>query len=129
MAVLTSSQSGDLIALSRDIHRHPELAYQERHAVAAIAALLGHGCGHNLIAISNVGAFLVAAASAKRLEVGVALIGTPAEENGGGKIDLLAAGVLVSDYAHDSAFIIVDALAAAALRIATDEGLRGSLRG
>jgi metal-dependent amidase/aminoacylase/carboxypeptidase family protein len=93
MAVLTSSQSGDLIALSRDIHRHPELAYQERHAVADIAALLGHGCGHNLIAISNVGAFLVAAASAKRLEVGVALIGTPAEENGGGKIDLLAAGV------------------------------------
>lgn len=134
MAVLTSSQSGDLIALSRDIHGHPELAYQERHAVAAIAALLeraghtveigvggletafrarvgpagktvallavydalpeiGHGCGHNLIAISNVGAFLVAAASTKRLEVGIELIGTPAEENGGGKIDLLAAGM------------------------------------
>jgi amidohydrolase len=134
MAVSTSSQSGDLIALSRDIHGHPELAYHERHAVAAITAVLeraghtveigvggletafrarvgppgkavavlaeydalpdvGHGCGHNLIAVSNVGAFLVAAASAKALEVGVELIGTPAEENGGGKIDLLAAGV------------------------------------
>src|SRR5256885_9440066 len=48
---------------------------------------------HNLIAISNVGAFLVAAASAPRLEVGVELIGTPAEENGGGKIDLLRKGI------------------------------------
>ena len=54
---------------------------------------IGHGCGHNLIAISNVGAFLVAAAEASRLEVGVELIGAPAEESGGGKIDLLRAGV------------------------------------
>ena len=54
---------------------------------------VGHGCGHNLIAISNVGAFLAAAADAQRLEIGVELIGTPAEEKGGGKIDLLAAGV------------------------------------
>ena len=54
---------------------------------------VGHGCGHNLIAISNIGAFLVAAAQAKRLEVGVELIGTPAEESGGGKIDLLRKGV------------------------------------
>ena len=54
---------------------------------------IGHGCGHNLIAISNVGAFLVAAAEGSRLEVGVELIGTPAEESGGGKIDLLSAGV------------------------------------
>src|SRR5256885_16366298 len=54
---------------------------------------VGHGCGHNLIAISNVGAYLIAAASAARLEVGVELIGTPAEENGGGKIELLRRGV------------------------------------
>ena len=50
-------------------------------------------CGHNLIAISNVGAYLIAAANAARLEVAVELIGTPAEENGGGKIDLLRKGV------------------------------------
>src|SRR5438093_13059397 len=54
---------------------------------------VGHGCGHNLIAISNIGAFLVAAGQATRLEVGVEIIGTPAEERGGGKIDLLRKGV------------------------------------
>jgi amidohydrolase len=135
MPSLTTAQTNDLIALSRDIHGHPELAYQERHAVGAITAFLeraghrtergvggletafrarvgpddgpaiallaeydalpdiGHGCGHNLIAISNVGAYLVAARTAQRLEVGVELVGTPAEENGGGKIDLLRKGV------------------------------------
>jgi len=52
---------------------------------------VGHGCGHNLIAMTNVGAFLLAATAAD-LAVGVELIGTPAEEHGGGKIDLLTAG-------------------------------------
>jgi len=54
---------------------------------------IGHACGHNLIAMSNVGAFLLAAQRAKDLEVGVELVGTPAEESGGGKIDLIDAGV------------------------------------
>ena len=135
MPALTTAQTAELVLLSREIHGHPELAYQEGRAVAAISALLeraghrvergiggletafrtrvgpadgpavallaeydalpevGHGCGHNLIAISNVGAYLIAAASSARLEVGVELIGTPAEENGGGKIDLLRKGV------------------------------------
>src|SRR6185436_14679127 len=53
---------------------------------------VGHGCGHNLIAMTNVGAFLLAATDPKRLEVAVELIGTPAEEDGGGKVDLLNAG-------------------------------------
>jgi amidohydrolase len=133
VGTLTTTQTAELTRLSRDIHGHPELAYQERHAVGAIADFLeaaghrvergiggletafrarvgpdgpavallaeydalpevGHGCGHNLIAISNVGAYLVAAVSVARLEVGVELIGTPAEENGGGKIDLLRQG-------------------------------------
>ena len=52
---------------------------------------VGHGCGHNLIAMTNVGAFLIAA-QAKDLKLGVEVIGTPAEEHGGGKIDLLNAG-------------------------------------
>lgn len=52
---------------------------------------IGHGCGHNLIAMTNVGAFLLAAA-ATDLNVGIEIIGTPAEEHGGGKIDLLRAG-------------------------------------
>lgn len=54
---------------------------------------VGHACGHNLIAMTNVGAFLVAAADPRGLETAVELIGTPAEEDGGGKIDLLNAGV------------------------------------
>ena len=54
---------------------------------------IGHACGHNLIAMSNVGAFLLAAQRARDLQVGVELIGTPAEESGGGKIDLIDAGV------------------------------------
>ena len=53
---------------------------------------VGHGCGHNLIAMTNVGAFLHAVAE-KDLGMAIELIGTPAEEDGGGKIDLLGAGV------------------------------------
>jgi amidohydrolase len=53
---------------------------------------VGHGCGHNLIAMTNVGAFLHAATE-KDLGMAIELIGTPAEEDGGGKIDLLNAGV------------------------------------
>ena len=53
---------------------------------------VGHGCGHNLIAMTNVGAFLHAAAE-DDLGMALELIGTPAEEDGGGKIDLLGAGV------------------------------------
>src|SRR5438128_477081 len=54
---------------------------------------VGHGCGHNLISMTTVGAFLAAAAEAGALQVGIELIGTPAEEKGGGKIDLLERGV------------------------------------
>ena len=50
---------------------------------------VGHGCGHNLIAMTIVGAYLVAAARARDLEVAIEIVGTPAEEKGGGKIDLL----------------------------------------
>ena len=53
---------------------------------------VGHGCGHNLIAMTNVGAFLHSAAETD-LGMAIELIGTPAEEDGGGKIDLLVAGV------------------------------------
>jgi amidohydrolase len=57
---------------------------------------VGHGCGHNLIAMTNVGAYLLAATEPKRLEVAVELIGTPAEEDGGGKVDLLNAGAFAN---------------------------------
>ena len=124
----------ELIAISRDIHAHPELNYEERYAAGALADALGrwgfrvergaggvetafratagsgrptvaflaeydalpdigHACGHNLIAISNLGAGLGAKAALDELGGTLQVIGTPAEEGGGGKIRLLEAGV------------------------------------
>ncbi|MGZ4582773.1 MAG: M20 family metallopeptidase [Mycobacterium sp.] len=54
---------------------------------------IGHACGHNIIAASAVGAALALAEVADGLGLRVALIGTPAEEAGGGKELLLRAGV------------------------------------
>ncbi|MEV3901316.1 M20 family metallopeptidase [Mycobacterium sp. NPDC050551] len=53
---------------------------------------IGHACGHNIIAASAVGTALALAEVADELGLTVALIGTPAEEAGGGKALLLAAG-------------------------------------
>jgi amidohydrolase len=126
----------ELIGVSRDIHAHPELNYEERYCAAALAGYLeangfdvvrgvggvetafsatargqgagptiallaeydalpgiGHGCGHNLIAISNVGAGLGALAAMGELPGTLVVLGTPAEEGGGGKIRMLEAGV------------------------------------
>jgi amidohydrolase len=129
-----SDKRDELIAISRDIHAHPQLNYEERHAAAALADALerwgfkvergvggvetafratagsgapvvaflaeydalpeiGHACGHNLIAISNIGAGLGAKAALDELRGTLQVIGTPAEEGGGGKIRLLEAGV------------------------------------
>ena len=46
---------------------------------------IGHACGHNIIATSALGATLGLAAVADTLPGTVRLIGTPAEERGGGK--------------------------------------------
>lgn len=53
---------------------------------------IGHACGHNLIAGIAVGAFLAASPHVERLGGRLSLIGTPAEENGGGKELILRAG-------------------------------------
>src|SRR6201997_5094623 len=53
---------------------------------------IGHACGHNIIAASAVGAALALAEVADDLGLTVALLGTPAEEAGGGKALLLEAG-------------------------------------
>ena len=124
-----------LIEVSHDIHAHPELAFNERHAsgllcdslasaglpvrrsvygletafesefagpqTGARVALLaeydalpgiGHACGHNLIATSALGATLGLAAVRDRLCGTVRLLGTPAEEKGGGKELMMRAG-------------------------------------
>ena len=54
---------------------------------------IGHGCGHNLIAMAAMGAALGLQANAADLPGQVVVIGTPAEEGGGGKIRLLESGV------------------------------------
>ncbi|OMC56140.1 peptidase M20 [Mycobacterium sp. IS-836] len=54
---------------------------------------IGHACGHNIIAASAVGTALALAEVADDLGLTVSLLGTPAEEAGGGKELLLQAGV------------------------------------
>jgi amidohydrolase len=54
---------------------------------------IGHACGHNLICASSLGAGLGLAAVADDIGVTVKVIGTPAEEGGGGKVKLIDAGV------------------------------------
>jgi amidohydrolase len=124
----------ELVALSHDLHAHPEEAFAERYAVAEAARLLerhghsaetgvgglataliagsggdgphiavlaeydalpgiGHGCGHNIICSTAVGAFLAAAPAVRRTGGRLSLVGTPAEEGGGGKEILARAGV------------------------------------
>jgi amidohydrolase len=53
---------------------------------------LGHACGHNIIAAASVGAALALAPHAADLGLHLRLLGTPAEEGGGGKIRMLEAG-------------------------------------
>ena len=57
---------------------------------------LGHACGHNLIATAAVGAGKALASLNKDLNGQILVIGTPAEEGGGGKIILTDAGVFNS---------------------------------
>ncbi|WP_441963768.1 M20 family metallopeptidase [Mycolicibacterium houstonense] len=53
---------------------------------------LGHACGHNLIAAMSVGAALALAGVADDAGLTVEVFGTPAEEGGGGKIEMLERG-------------------------------------
>jgi len=153
--------ASELVALSREIHGDPELAFEEHRAVERIAALverhghpvergvggvatafrarvgpalgpavsllaeydalptMGHACGHNLIAMTAVGAFLQVAEQAAGLGTAIELIGTPAEEGGGGKIRLLRAGVF------GEAVAALSSHASAQARWVVSEGLLG----
>jgi amidohydrolase len=53
---------------------------------------VGHACGHNIIAASSVGAGLALAAVADDIGIEVRVLGTPAEEGGGGKVLMLDRG-------------------------------------
>ena len=55
---------------------------------------IGHACGHNVIATAGAGAGAALAAVRAQLPKGrIQVIGTPAEEGGGGKVRLIAGGV------------------------------------
>jgi amidohydrolase len=60
---------------------------------------IGHACGHNMIAAMAVGAAAAAARVADDVGLTVSVIGTPAEEGGGGKILLLERGVFAGVHA------------------------------
>ena len=55
---------------------------------------IGHACGHNIIGTAGLGAGLAAAALAEELGGQVLILGTPAEEGGGGKVYLADRGAL-----------------------------------
>ncbi|WP_344677514.1 M20 family metallopeptidase [Saccharopolyspora taberi] len=72
---------------------------------------IGHGCGHNIICSAGVGGFLGAATAVGAAGGRVSLVGTPAEEGGGGKEHLARAGVfddvdavvMLHPFSHDIA--------------------------
>jgi len=53
---------------------------------------VGHACGHNIIATAGIGAGLASAPYADELGIRIKVLGTPAEEHLGGKVDLINAG-------------------------------------
>jgi amidohydrolase len=73
---------------------------------------IGHACGHNIIAAMSLGAGLGLAAVADEVGVEVTVLGTPAEESGGGKIILLERGAFDGAHAammvHPSPFDVVE---------------------
>jgi amidohydrolase len=60
---------------------------------------IGHACGHNVIAASAVGAGLALARIADDVGLTVSVVGTPAEEYGGGKVLLLERGAFAGVHA------------------------------
>lgn len=86
---------------------------------------IGHGCGHNIIASASLGAFLALSRMTETLDITVRLIGTPAEERGGGKVDLLREGafdgsdivMMIHPAAGETGFVISPVRASYAYRV------------
>ncbi len=82
---------------------------------------IGHACGHNVIAASALGAAVAAAHVADEAGLTVTVIGTPAEEGGGGKILLLDRGAFADAHlammTHPAPYDIVDPAIIAAVTL------------
>jgi len=83
----------------------------------------GHSCGHNLISGAAVAAAAGLVAIRQTLPGRIVLLGTPAEEGGGGKITLLTKGAFASvdaalmAHPYDAEYCSIPALATQHLRI------------
>ena len=76
----------------------PDIDQTNRPTVAFLAEYdalpkIGHGCGHNMIAAASLGAAIALKNVLKIDSGGLVVVGTPAEEGGGGKVRLAEAGV------------------------------------
>ena len=73
---------------------------------------VGHACGHNVIGMASIGAGLALAPMCEELGIRVTVLGTPAEEAYGGKVDLINAGafedVAASMMVHPATKDLVD---------------------
>lgn len=54
---------------------------------------IGHGCGHNLICVTSLGAGIALNKCLGNINGSLVVVGTPAEEGSGGKVKLMEAGV------------------------------------
>jgi amidohydrolase len=98
IAELLASAGFDVTVGAYDVPTAVEAVLGDGDLTVAICAEydalpgIGHGCGHNVIAAAGVGAALALAPVARSVGLRVKLLGTPAEEHGGGKVALLRAG-------------------------------------
>src|SRR3972149_959025 len=97
VALAVDRVADDLEALSRHIPATIETGPGPTIAILCEYDALpgiGHACGHNVIAAAGAGAGAALAAVRDRLPQGrIQVIGTPAEERGGGKGRLIQGGV------------------------------------
>lgn len=73
---------------------------------------VGHACGHNIIGMASIGAALALAPLVETLGIRLNVLGTPAEEAFGGKVDLIRAGAFndaaVAMMVHPATMDVVD---------------------
>jgi amidohydrolase len=99
--ILTGVLEAEGIAVERSAYGLPTAFAARAGSRGPVVAVLceydalpgiGHACGHNIIAAAGLGAGLAAAALAEEAGGRVLILGTPAEEGGGGKIALIDEG-------------------------------------